>query len=334
LRAGGARDSVALASLAEPPMKNFALIGAAGYVAPRHLEAIRATGNQLVVAVDPHDSVGILDRYFPNARFFTEVERFDRHLEKLRRRGPDDAVHYVSICSPNYLHDAHCRLALRVGADAICEKPLVINPWNLDQLAELEADTGHTVWTVLQLRVHPLLVALREKLLAAPPREKAKVDLGYITRRGSWYHYSWKGDVERSGGLAMNIGVHFFDLLVWLFGGVESTETHLAQGDRMAGAIELERASVRWFLSVNSDDLPEATRAAGRPAWRSLTIDGEEIEVSDVFSDLHNRVYEAILAGNGYRSADARQAIELVHRIRHAEVVSGGDRAHPLLARG
>lgn len=314
-------------------MKNFALIGAAGFVAPRHLEAIKATQNRLVAAVDLHDSVGILDRFFPDTRFFTEFERFDRHLEKLRRRGPDEAVDYVSICTPNYLHDAHCRLALRVGADAICEKPLVINPWNLDQLQELETEYGRRIWTILQLRTHPKLIALKERLESQRDRKRVEVVLSYVTRRGSWYHYSWKGDEARSGGVAMNIGIHFFDMLVWLFGAAQSTETHLVSADRMGGRLELEHASVKWFLSVNRDDLPQASVDANKPAYRSLTMDGEEFEFSEVFGDLHTAVYQETIEGRGFGVEDSRPAIELVYRIRKDTVRDGVVDAHPMVAR-
>ena len=310
-------------------MKNFALLGAAGYVAPRHMEAIHATGHRLVAALDPHDSVGILDRYFPNASFFTEIEPFERQLDLWRRSGDDRAVDMVSICSPNYLHDSHCGLALRAGADALCEKPLSVDPARLDVLEELEAETGRTVWTVLQLRVHPALIALREKLQQKGGR--AKVELSYITRRGAWYHTSWKGAPQKSGGVATNIGIHFFDLLMWFFGTPAHHETHLRQDDKMAGFLELERADVRWFLSIDRDDLPEQTVAEGKPAFRSITIDGEELEFSKVFTDLHTTLYERTMAGNGFRIADARPAIELVHGMRQADVVSGGDKRHPKL---
>ncbi|MBP7148671.1 MAG: Gfo/Idh/MocA family oxidoreductase [Acidobacteria bacterium] len=300
-------------------MANFALIGAAGFVAPRHMQAIRDSGNRLLAATDPNDSVGVLDRYFPEARFFTEIERFDRHLEKLRRRSEDERVHYVSICTPNYLHDAHVRLALRVRADAICEKPLVISPWNLDQLLDLEREYGQRVYTVLQLRLHPAIAALKERLEREPPARKADVSLRYCTRRGRWYHVSWKGSADRSGGLAMNIGVHFFDLLIWLFGAVERSEVRQNQPDKMAGTIELKHAVVRWFLSVDGADLPPGYLEAGRPAFRSITIDGQELEFSEGFTDLHTRVYEATLAGRGFSIEDARPSIELVHQIRHAK---------------
>lgn len=294
--------------------KNFALTGAAGYIAPRHYKAIHETGNRLIAAVDPHDSVGILDQYFPDAAFFTEFERFDRHLER-RRRGPEDErVHYVSICSPNHLHDAHIRLALRIGADAICEKPLVLNPWNLDALAELEAEYERSIYTILQLRVHPSLIALRDQLLATP-NERRQVKLRYITSRGTWYRYSWKGNVSRAGGIATNIGIHFFDLLMWFFGGVRRIELEQSEETKMGGKLELERADVDWFLSIDRNDLPDATREHA-PTYRSITVDGEEVEFSAGFRDLHTVVYERVLAGGGFTIDDARPSIELVHRLR------------------
>lgn len=315
-------------------MKHFALIGVGGFVAPRHLKAIRDTGNTLIAALDPNDSVGILDSYFPDAHFFVSYERFERFIEKLRITQPEQAVEYVSVCSPNYLHDSHIRLALHANAHAICEKPLVINSWNLQSLQELEAKTGKRVNTVLQLRLHPALMALKAKLDAEPARERADVVLTYITRRGRWYHISWKGDEEKSGGLAMNIGIHFFDLLLWLFGDVERSEVHLARPDKMAGAVELARARVRWFLSVDERDLPETVRANGGYAFRSLTIDGQEVEFSEGFGDLHTRVYEQVLAGNGFGIETARPSLEFVYQIRHAEVATNPDALHPILKGG
>lgn len=313
-------------------MANFALVGAAGFVAPRHMKAIRDTGGRLVAAVDPHDSVGVLDAHFPEARFFTEIERFDRHLEKLRREPGDGPVDYVTVCSPNYLHDAHVRLAMRVGAHAICEKPLVINPWNLDQLKAVEDEHNKRVYTVLQLRLHEQLKQLKQKIDAAPAGNKHQVDLAYITRRGQWYNTSWKGDIERSGGVAMNIGIHFFDMLMWLYGKVESTDMHLRDPRRMAGSLELERASVRWFLSIDEDDLPASVREQGGHAYRSITADGDEIDMSTGFGDLHTRVYEDILAGGGFSIDDARPAVELVYDIRKQELAdNAGDRIHPLV---
>lgn len=312
-------------------MKNFALIGAAGFVAPRHMRAIRDTRNALLAAVDPHDSVGIIDSFAPSARFFTEIERFDRHLEKLRRRSEEERVHYVSICSPNYLHDAHVRLALRVRAHAICEKPLVINPWNLDPLLELEQESGCRVYNVLQLRLHDAITSLRERLESAAARERAEVELTYVTRRGAWYNTSWKGQEAESGGVATNIGIHFFDVLLWLFGGVETTKVHLREPTKMAGTLELERARVRWFLSVDERDLPAESKEAGRHAHRSMRVDGQEVDFSDGFTELHTRQYEEILAGRGFGIEDARPSIEVVHAIRTTDVADADETAHPLV---
>ena len=311
---------------------NFALTGAAGYIAPRHLKAIADTGNTLVAAVDPHDAVGVLDRYSFDVRFFTEVERFDRHLEKLRRGPEARRVHYVSICSPNYLHDAHIRLALRVGANVICEKPLVINPWNLDALQELEAETRCRVNTVLQLRVHPDLIALRDRLMA-DPQSNHDVCLTYITARGRWYDVSWKGSEPRSGGLVTNIGIHFFDLLQWLFGAPEHYEVHWREPRRAAGAFRLQRARVRWLLSAELGDVPAAVREGGKSTYRSITVDGHEVEFSEGFADLHTRVYEETLAGRGFGIDASRPAIELTHHLRHAPAVAPSDGMHPLAAR-
>lgn len=301
-------------------MKNFGLIGAAGYVAPRHLAAIRDTGNRLIAATDPHDSVGVLDRFFPDTKFFTEIERFDRHLEKLRRQTPADSVQYLSICSPSYLHDAHVRLALRLRAHAICEKPLVINPWNVDALGELEAETDCRVYAVLQLRTLPALVRLKDRLAASVPRRRASVRLTYVTPRGPWYHVSWKGQEQKSGGIIVNIGIHFFDVLLWLFGAAHELGVQLRSPSRAQGTLELEQASVQWFLSLDAADLPAEPRAQAPTACRRLVIDGEEIDLSDGFSELHTRVYADILAGRGLGLADARPAIELLHRMRQCEV--------------
>jgi UDP-N-acetyl-2-amino-2-deoxyglucuronate dehydrogenase len=313
-------------------VKNFAMTGAAGYIAPRHMKAIRDTGNRLVAAVDPHDAVGVLDRHSFDVRFFTEVERFDRHLEKLRRGAEAERVDYVSICSPNYLHDAHIRLALRVGADVICEKPLVINPWNLDALQELEGETGRRVYTVLQLRLHPQLIALRERLAAEAAQRPHQVSLTYVTARGRWYDVSWKGSDERSGGIVTNIGIHFFDLLLWLFGEVRACEVHVRSQHRIGGFLELERAAVRWFLSTDSSDLPFAPEPGVRTTLRSITVDGSEVEFSNGFTDLHTRVYEQTLAGRGFGIADSRPAIDLSHRIRTTEAAVVPDHLHPALA--
>ena len=307
--------------------RNFAIIGVAGYIAPRHLKAIQDTGNRLVAATDPHDAVGILDRFAFDCRFFTEFERFDRHLEKLKRGPEDGRVHYVSVCSPNYLHDSHMRLGLRVGASVICEKPLVVNPWNLDGLEELENETGRRVWTILQLRVHPQLVALRDRLRASDRRHQ--VELTYITARGGWYHVSWKGHEDRSGGIVTNIGIHFFDLLSWLFGGVQGSLVHQREPQRAAGTIALERADVRWYLSTESSDLPFTPEPGRKTTFRSIVVDGEEIEFSEGFADLHTRVYEEILAGRGFGIADARPSVELTSKIRSAPIVAAGPDAHP-----
>jgi UDP-N-acetyl-2-amino-2-deoxyglucuronate dehydrogenase len=315
--------------------KNFAMTGAAGFVAPRHLKAIKDTGNRLVAAADPHDAVGVLDRYWFNVRFFTEIERFDRHLEKLRRGPREDRVHYLSICSPNYLHDAHIRLALRVGADAICEKPLVINPWNLDALEELEHETGRRVYTVLQLRLHPDLVALRERIRAERPTTPHQVTLTYITARGSWYDVSWKGHEDRSGGLVTNIGIHFFDLLTWLFGDVQSSALHLRDPQRVAGWMALDRAEVSWFLSADARDLPFEPVPGVKTTFRSITVDGHEVEFSEGFTDLHTRVYEEVLAGRGFGIAEARPSIALTADLRHAEIVAPRlGNVHARLAKG
>ena len=309
--------------------KNFAVVGVGGYIAPRHLRAIRDTGNRLIAAVDPKDSVGILDQYSFDVKFFTEIERFDRHLEKLRRGPEETRVHYVTICSPNYLHDSHCRLALRVGADVICEKPLVINPWNFDALEELEAETHHRVHTILQLRLHPELVNLKQSLQGHSHQHD--VELTYITSRGPWYQVSWKGQPEKSGGVATNIGVHFFDLLLWLFGPVAAIKVYHSDSSRMSGSMELERARVRWFLSVDSQDLPFPAKVGGKTTYRSITVDGNEIEFSDGFTDLHTRVYEETLAGRGFGIADARPSIALTYAIRTASISPMDEFAHRLL---
>lgn len=310
--------------------RNFAITGVAGYIAPRHLKAIRDTENRLIAAVDPNDSVGVLDQYELDVRFFTEIERFDRHIEKLRRGPEEGRVHFVSICSPNYLHDAHCRLALRIGADVICEKPLVINPWNLDALQELEHETGRRINTVLQLRVHPALIALRDRL-AQNGREQHDVVLTYVTGRGRWYDVSWKGVAEKSGGVATNIGVHFFDLLLWLFGAAGECRVHLTTDRRMAGYVEFERARVRWFLSVEASDLPSPATPGSHTTYRSITIDGDEVKFTEGFTDLHTRVYEEALAGRGFGIHVVRPSIELVHRIRTSPVVAHDDTTHPFL---
>ena len=310
-------------------MKNFAITGVAGYIAPRHLQAIKETGNELVAAVDPHDSVGILDKYFPDVSFFTEFERFDRHLEKLRRENKEHKVDYLSICSPNNLHDAHIRLALRVGAHAICEKPLVLNPWNLDALQELERESSSRVFNVLQLRVHPALMELKKKLSGEKSNKKHDVVLSYVTSRGLWYYFSWKGMAEKSGGIATNIGIHFFDFLIWLFGNPQTCILHLKDIKKMSGFIELENANVKWFLSTDRNDLPDEAVKKGDSTFRSITVDGQEVQFSDGFTDLHTRVYEETLKGNGFGIEDARPSIILVQKLRTATVVETKDEIHP-----
>jgi UDP-N-acetyl-2-amino-2-deoxyglucuronate dehydrogenase len=301
-------------------MKNFALIGAAGYIAPRHMKAIKNTKNNLLAAFDKGDSVGVIDSYFPNADFFVEFERFDRHIEKLKYE-KDLFLDFVSICSPNYLHDAHIRFALRSGADAICEKPLVLNPWNIDKLKRVEENTGKKIYNILQLRVHPSIIALKEKVKNANKDTKFEVDLTYLTSRGHWYYTSWKGDHSKSGGIATNIGVHFYDMLSWIFGEVQENIVHIHEKDRAAGYLEFENARVRWFLSINSDYLPKEIKENGQTTFRSITIDGEELEFSGGFTDLHTMVYQDILNGNGYGLNAARTAIEIVHNIRNSEPI-------------
>ena len=308
-------------------MKNFALIGVAGFVAPRHLKAIKETGNNLVATLDKFDQVGILDSYFPGTGFFTEFERFDRHIDKLRRQKVK--IDYVSICTPNYLHDAHIRFALKHQADAICEKPLVLNPWNIDGLEEIEKETGRKINNILQLRLHPAIIQFKEKIEKDKSGRIHDVDLTYITSRGNWYYVSWKGDEAKSGGIATNIGVHFYDMLQWVFGKVVSNKVHLHTHDRAAGLLEFERARVRWFLSINYDTLPDEVKASGKRTFRSLQMNGEEIEFSEGFGDLHTRSYEAILAGKGYGLSDVRNAIQIVHDIRTAPLVGLTGDYHP-----
>ncbi len=311
--------------------KNFALIGCGGYVAPRHMKAIRDTGNTLVAAVDPFDSVGVLDRYFANVRFFTEFERFDRHIDKLRRKDAGDEIHYVSICSPNYLHDAHARFAMRIGSDAICEKPVVLNPWNIDALQELEDESHNRIYTVLQLRVHPSIIKLKAELEKAKAQKKKEVVLTYITSRGPWYIQSWKGQIEKSGGLATNIGIHFFDMLLWLFGKIEHKEVHHDSPLKTGGYLDLENANVKWFLSIDRNDLPKEAVEKDQPTYRSITIDGEELEFSGGFTDLHTVVYQDILDGKGFGLEDARPSIILAHDIRNAKATGISPNAHPFL---
>lgn len=297
-------------------MANFALIGAAGYIAPRHLQAIKDTGNNLLAALDRFDSVGIMDSYFPHADFFTEFERFDRHIDKLRRQG--QKIDYVSICSPNYLHDSHIRFALRNQADAICEKPLVLNPWNVDALAEIEKETGKRVYTILQLRLHPNIQALKKKIEASPASMIFDVDLNYITSRGKWYFHSWKGEDAKSGGIATNIGIHFFDMLLWVFGAVRNSNVSAYEADHAKGYLELDKARVHWSLSINENHLPAEVRAKGKRTYRSLKMNGEEIEFSDGFTELHTNSYKKILAGRGFGLTEARPSIELAYKLRQA----------------
>jgi UDP-N-acetyl-2-amino-2-deoxyglucuronate dehydrogenase len=306
-------------------MKSFALIGAAGYIAPRHMRAIKTVGGDLKVAFDPKDSVGVIDSHFPDARFFVEFERFDRYIDKARRSG--EKIDYVSICSPNYLHDAHTRFALRSDADAICEKPLVLNPWNLDGLIEMSESTGRNVYTILQLRLHPTIQALRQRIAEEPDRIH-DLDLTYITSRGRWYHVSWKGDADKAGGIATNIGIHFFDMLIHVFGPVKSSVLHMRTPERAAGLLELGRARIRWFLSISSDDLP-AQRREGQTTWRSILLDGNEIEFSEGFTDLHTESYAGILAGRGFGIEETRPSIELASQLRKAPIEWSKGERHP-----
>lgn len=310
--------------------KNFAIIGVGGYIAPRHLKAIKDTNNNLVAALDKFDSVGIMDSYFPDAHFFVEFERFDRHIEKLKRK-KNIALDYVSICTPNYLHDSHIRMALRNGAHAICEKPIVINPWNVDQLIEIERESNTKVYSILQLRIHESIIALKEKVDNGPKDKIYDVDLTYLTSRGNWYQTSWKGDVSKSGGIATNIGVHFYDMLSWIFGSVKHNVVHKHTNDTAAGYLEFERARVRWFLSIDYENIPDDIKAEGKRTYRSITIDGEEIEFSGGFTELHTKSYKEILNGKGYGLEDARQSIQIVHDIRNASISPKVEDYHPML---
>jgi len=314
-------------------MKNFALIGAAGYIAPRHMQAIKETNNRLVAAIDPKDSVGIMDSYFPESHFFTEFERFDRHLDKLRRSSSPDRVDYVSICSPNYLHDSHMRFSLRCGSDVICEKPIVLNPWNIDALQEIEKDTGRRVNTILQLRLHPSIIALKKSIEASRHDRKHDVELTYVTSRGKWYMQSWKGIEDKSGGIATNIGVHFFDMLHFLFGTLQVNAVHCSAPDKASGFLEYEHARVRWYLSLDIADVPDAQRQSGQRTYRSITVDGKELEFSGGFSDLHTRSYQEVLAGNGFGLEENRVAIDTVASIRTAIPVGKVGDIHPFAAR-
>jgi UDP-N-acetyl-2-amino-2-deoxyglucuronate dehydrogenase len=311
-------------------VKNFALIGAAGYIASRHLKAIKDTGNNLVAALDKFDSVGIIDSYFPEADFFVEFERFDRYVDKLvRSKIPID---YVSVCTPNYLHDAHIRFGLKNGADVICEKPLVLNPWNIESLKEMETEMGQKVYNIFQLRLHPAIIALKEEVAREPKDKVFEFDLTYITSRGHWYYTSWKGDISKSGGIATNIGVHFYDMLAWIFGDVKQNVVHIHTHDRAAGYLEFERAKVRWFLSINADTVPAELKAQGKRTYRSMNIEGREIEFSDGFADLHTRSYEEILKGNGFGLMEAMPSIQIVHDIRHQNPIGLKGDYHPFAA--
>jgi UDP-N-acetyl-2-amino-2-deoxyglucuronate dehydrogenase len=309
--------------------KNFGIIGVAGYIAVRHLKAIKDTGNNLLASLDRFDSVGMIDSFFPESDFFVEFERFDRHFDKLKRTGTK--IDYVSICSPNYLHDSHIRFALRQKADAICEKPIVLNPWNIDALQEIENETGQRVYTILQLRLHPKIMELREKIKNSPKDKIHDIDLTYITSRGNWYNISWKGDIQKSGGVATNIGVHFFDMLGWIFGKPKTNVVHLSENNKAAGYLELENARIRWFLSLDYKDIPQSVLASGKRTFRSIVIDGEEIEFSEGFTDLHTLTYSEILAGKGYGLQDAKQSVETVYLIRNAKPVGLTGDYHPLL---
>lgn len=314
-------------------MKNFAIIGVGGYIAPRHLKAIKETGNNLLVALDKSDSVGIMDSFFPKTDFFTEPERFERHVYKLQH-GSGEKLDIFSICTPNYLHDAHIRMALLNGADAICEKPLVLNPWNIDALSELEKETGHKIYNILQLRLHPAIIELKKKIEAGDPNKIYDVDLTYITSRGKWFHYSWKGDIAKSGGLATNIGIHFFDMLQYIFGKKKMLVVHHRDNHVVSGYLELEKARVRWFLSVDCEYLPDEIKAKGQTTYRSIQIAGDELEFTGGFTDLHTESYRNILAGNGFGLDQAKPSIEMVHFIRNAEVVTTmKDCEHPFISR-
>jgi len=309
--------------------KNFGIIGVAGYIAVRHLNAIKETGNNLLASLDKFDSVGRIDSYFPESDFFVEFERFDRHIDKLKRTGTK--IDYVSICSPNYLHDSHIRFALRHQAEAICEKPIVLNPWNIDALQEIENETGRKIYTVLQLRLHPKIIELREKIRKGPKGKIYDVDLSYVTCRGNWYYISWKGDLQKSGGVATNIGIHFFDMLSWIFGDAGKNIVHLSEPNKAAGYLELENARVRWFLSIDYNDMPESLKKAGKRTFRSITVEGEEIEFSEGFTDLHTVTYKEILEGRGFGLRDARQSVDTAYLIRNAKPVGLKGDYHPML---
>jgi UDP-N-acetyl-2-amino-2-deoxyglucuronate dehydrogenase len=309
--------------------KNFGIIGVAGYIAVRHLHAIKETGNNLLASLDKFDSVGRIDNYFPESDFFVEFERFDRHFDKLKRTGTK--IDYVSICSPNYLHDSHIRFALRHQAEAICEKPIVLNPWNVDALQEIENETGRKIYTVLQLRLHPKILELRRKINSGPKGKIYDIDMTYITSRGNWYSISWKGDIQKSGGVATNIGIHFFDMLSWIFGNARNNIVHISEPHKAGGYLELENARVRWFLSVDYNDIPASVKATGKRTFRSITVDGEEIEFSEGFADLHTMTYQEILAGRGFGLKEARQSVETAYTIRNSKPTGLKGDYHPIL---
>ncbi len=309
--------------------KNFGLIGVAGYIAVRHLKAIKDTGNNLLASLDKFDCVGLLDGYFPYSDFFVEFERFDRHFDKLKRNGTK--IDYVSICSPNYLHDSHIRFALRHQAEAICEKPIVLNPWNIDALQEIENETGRKIYTVLQLRLHPRIIELRDRIKNGPQDKVYNIDLTYITSRGNWYFVSWKGDIQKSGGVATNIGIHFFDMLGWIFGETKRNIVHVSEPNKAAGYLELEKARVRWFLSLDYNDLPGFVKSSGKRTYRSITVDGEEFEFSEGFADLHTETYREILAGRGFGLIDARQSVITAYTIRNSKPAGLTGDFHPFL---
>jgi UDP-N-acetyl-2-amino-2-deoxyglucuronate dehydrogenase len=309
--------------------KNFGIIGVAGYIAVRHLHAIKETGNNLLASLDKFDSVGRIDNYFPESDFFVEFERFDRHFDKLKRTGTK--IDYVSICSPNYLHDSHIRFALRHQAEAICEKPIVLNPWNIDALQEIENETNRKIYTVLQLRLHPKILELREKIRNGPKGKIYDIDMTYITSRGNWYSISWKGDIQKSGGVATNIGIHFFDMLSWIFGDTRKNIVHISEPHKAAGYLELENARVRWFLSLDYSDIPVKCKESGKRTYRSITVDGEEIEFSEGFADLHTLTYKEILAGRGFGLKEAQQSVETAYTIRNSKPVGLQGDYHPIL---
>lgn len=309
--------------------KNFGIIGVAGYIAAKHLKAIKDTGNNLLASLDKFDSVGRIDSFFPESDFFVEFERFDRHFDKLKRTGTK--IDYVSICSPNYLHDSHIRFALRHQAEAICEKPIVLNPWNVDALQEIENETGHKIYTILQLRLHPRIIELREQILNGPKDKIYDIDMTYITSRGNWYQFSWKGDIQKSGGVATNIGIHFFDMLSWIFGDAKKNIVHLSDPDKAAGYLELENARVRWFLSLDYKDIPENVKVTGQRTFRSIKVEGKEIEFSEGFTDLHTLSYKEILAGKGFGLKEARQSVEIAYNIRNTKPAGLHGDFHPLI---